>query len=367
MDKMITIEKGHHYGTYVGDQPMHAAEALEKIGLEPLVRSEPIFLADGTEISSHVANVRGNQTHGIVGVNYCIVQDNDAFSVVDSLVDSGEALIHTVGFLRDGAKIWAQAKIGDSEVIPGDKVDHYLMFYNSHDGSGALKIFWVRNRLLCNNQVASALRGFRRNQNGIALKHTRNIADRMQEARNILGISQEFHAQADAFEQRLAQTPLTSEQWEGFANEIIPDPKPRTRKNAKVEVAYTSEDARELSGSELLADMLDSGEKKAQGNEIIAEMVQKQNNTRAENNRKLLLELLNDGTGQDLTTPEGERVSNTLWGARNAVSEYVNFHKGTRKTNGASEEERRFESAIFGAGAQMVQQADNLLWDILDA
>lgn len=362
----------HGLGEYVGDEPILSGEMIERAGLGWLVESADLFLASGEKIKTHVANVRNTDQSvlGIVGRNYRPVQNATAFELLDSLVESGDMRYHTAGSLRHGTKIWALAKIGSHEVIPGDRVDQYLLLYNSHDGSGALKVMWTSVRVVCNNTANIALRDFRRGVNGISLKHTKNIIDRMKEAQEILGISREAHQKAAEFEQELAKTRMTREQFDEFTKALIPDPPPRVRKNAKekVEIAYTSpEKPAEVIGRELLNEMLETEEQDKFSEGLVDVVIQAQNNTRAENNRKLLWDLLNDGQGQDIVTPDGCRVNETLWGARNAITEYVNYHKGTRKTNGASEEERRFESALFGAGNQMVQKADSLLWEMLDA
>jgi hypothetical protein len=73
--------------------------------------------------------------------------------------------------------------------------------------------------------------------------------------------------------------------------------------------------------------------------------------TRAENQRAKLTELFESGVGQNLPG-----VSGTAWAAYNAVTEYTNYWRTTRGS-----QERRFESALIGSGADLVRKSVDYL------
>lgn len=355
-EHMIYAGDSFGYGSYMGESPMTVDQVIDRLNLGP-VNTAPIFLENGEKIPTHVAMQRNDQTYSVVGSGFTPVQDRDAFGLFETLP------IMAAGRQRGGARVWIQSKIGGSEIIPGDQVDQYLMLSNSHDGSGALRIFSVRKRSICNNQIAALLRTNR--GRGVSIKHTRNVNDRLEEIKNIIELSQMYHANQDEFERRLANTPMSREMFDNFCHQLIPDPPPRERKNAKKETVVQAPD--HVIGRSVLNEMLENETAKKQESEMIRVVSRAQNNTRAENNRRQLWDLLDNGQGQSLSTPDGRPVNQTLWGARNALTEYVNYHKGTRRTNGASEEERRVESTIFGAGNTMIHSGDSILLEMLDA
>ena len=45
----------------------------------------------------------------------------------------------TAGSLQGGQRTWILAKLPQSYMISGDEVTPYLVFMNSHDGTGAIK------------------------------------------------------------------------------------------------------------------------------------------------------------------------------------------------------------------------------------
>jgi len=296
----------HGEGVYVGDQNVHSKQALEASGLEWEVEKRNIYAEGGIQIPDQRAVVRpmDESVLGIVGKNYNLLQNTEAFQFMDSLVDEGLMRYHTAGSLRNGKKIWVLGKIGQFEALPGDLVDKYILLYNSHDGSGALRCLPTTVRVVCANTVAMAL-GKGKGE-GIAVRHTRNMHSRMDEAKHIFGLANNHLANVVDFSKALAQTQMTNDNWDTFANTLIPDPK--------------------------------EGNKK-----------------RAENARDKLQSLYLMGRGQDLP---GVRF--TGWAAYNAVTEYVNYYRSSK-----GGQANRFESALFGSGSNLVRKAETTLNEML--
>jgi phage/plasmid-like protein (TIGR03299 family) len=136
-------------------------------------------------IESHKATVRmdSNKTLGVVGADYGVVQNSKAFEFID-LMTSGtiggeqRPIIETAGILRDGARMYVTAKLPENIRIDGDKdgISDYLLFTNTHDGSGAVECLFTPIRVICQNTLNMALRGAK---NKLVFKHTKNVGDRL--------------------------------------------------------------------------------------------------------------------------------------------------------------------------------------------
>lgn len=70
---------------------------------------------------------------------YKVVQNEEAFAFTDTLLGGG-VTYDTAGSLQEGRKVWLLAKLPQRYIISGDEITPYLVFSNSHDGSGAIKV-----------------------------------------------------------------------------------------------------------------------------------------------------------------------------------------------------------------------------------
>ena len=179
----------HGQGIRVEDAPT-SEEAIRLAGLDWRVEQKPIFLSDGTEISGNYANVRDkdNKPLGIVGERYKIVQNADAFAFTDALLGEG-VKYETAGSLKDGKIIWLLAKMPESVEILGDKVDPYMVFTNTHDGSGAVRVCMTPVRVVCNNTLNAAMRGAKRVWSA---RHTGSVTNKLDDARETLQFATQY-------------------------------------------------------------------------------------------------------------------------------------------------------------------------------
>lgn len=189
----------HGQGVRVEEAPT-SEEAIRLAGLDWKVEQRPIFLADGTEIKGNYANVRSsdNKPLGIVGDRYKIVQNSDAFAFTDALLGEG-VKYETAGSLKDGKVIWLLAKMPESFDLLGDKVDPYLVFTNTHDGSGAVKVCMTNVRVVCNNTLNVALRQAKRTWSA---RHTGSVTNKLDDARETLQLANNYiKATQETFEE----------------------------------------------------------------------------------------------------------------------------------------------------------------------
>ena len=208
----------HGLGTLVPEAPT-SADALRFAGLDWSVRQEPVYNARGGIINGYKSNVRDTDGSvlGIVGDRYKVVQNADAFNFTDDLI-GGDVRYETAGSLRDGKQIWLLAKMPERKVA-GDAVEPYLCFTNSHDGSGGLKVCMTPIRVVCNNTLNLALGSAKRIW---SMRHTENIHERMQEARDCLGLADEYMAGLAVYADRAANTRLYDADVKAIVEELFP-------------------------------------------------------------------------------------------------------------------------------------------------
>ena len=173
----------HGLGTMVIHAP-GSAEALELAGLNWKVIQKQVQTADGIQIPGFRANIRESDGKmlGIVTERYKVVQNDEAFAFTDALLGEGVAY-ETAGLLQEGKRVWMLAKLPQRYIIGGDEITPYLVFMNSHDGTGAIKAAMTPIRVVCQNTLNLALNTARRSW---ATNHVGNISGKVQDSRDTL-------------------------------------------------------------------------------------------------------------------------------------------------------------------------------------
>jgi phage/plasmid-like protein (TIGR03299 family) len=173
----------HGLGTMVMEAPT-SKQALELAGLDWRVVQKPIETADGILIPGFKANLRetDNQVLGVVTDRYKVVQNEDAFAFTDELLGKG-ITYETAGSLQNGRRTWILARLPQQYIISGDEITPYLVFMNSHDGTGAIKAAMTPVRVVCQNTLNLALSTAKRSW---STNHVGDIKGKMDDARNTL-------------------------------------------------------------------------------------------------------------------------------------------------------------------------------------
>jgi phage/plasmid-like protein (TIGR03299 family) len=156
-------------------------------------------LIEGVDITvpNYYATMRtdNNTVLGVVGRDYSIVQNRDAFSFFDAIVGGDGMQYETAGALGNGERIFITAKLpGYIKVGHDDYIEKYLFLTTSHDGSGSITAAFTPVRIVCQNTLGAALRN---SSNTIKIRHTANAEDRLKEAHKVMGISNKMADELD--------------------------------------------------------------------------------------------------------------------------------------------------------------------------
>lgn len=220
----------HGLGTIVAEAPA-SSDALRMAGLDWKVVQEPIFTDFNEEIEGYKANVRDSDRKvlGVVSDRYKVVQNVDAFSFTDELLGKG-VRYETAGALQEGKKVWLLARLPKEYIIAGERISPYLVFSNTHDGSGSVKVAVTPVRVVCNNTLNLALETAKRS---FSMMHTGNIRDKMEEARDTLFMAEDYMDHLGAEFEQLRRQKVTDEQVREYVELLLPMEKEPTSVQAK--------------------------------------------------------------------------------------------------------------------------------------
>ncbi len=246
----------HGLGRIIEDAPDSIA-AIKQAGLDWEVTPESVYLDKSPDaIPNYFANVRSDNRKvlGIVTDRYSIVQNQEAFAFTDALIGEGEVTYETAGSLREGRQVWMLARMNREFNILGDKVDPYICFTNSHDGTGAIRVLMTPVRVVCNNTLNMALRN---NSRQWSTRHVGDIAAKLAEAKRTLGLATAYLEELDNQANMLADIAINEFKVREIVNELLPiDAKATDRTKATMNMkqkallkAYKTDDIRRFRGT----------------------------------------------------------------------------------------------------------------------
>jgi len=307
-------EKAWHGLGQIVDKAMTAEEAIKNANLDYEVQKSKIQFetpdGPGGDIDGFFATYRTDTKEflGMVRGRYEIVQNKDAFSFFDAIIDQGEAIFETAGAIGKGEKIFLTAKLPDDLMIGGEKIEKYLMLTNSHDGSSSILAGLTHIRIVCNNTLQAALKDL---SNKVSIEHTAGANQKLKEAYRVMGISSKYSAEVYEIFNKMTDVKMDEGQYRDYIHKVL---KPTFVPKGK-----------ELNENEI--------------------------STRLQNMVDATTEFA--FTHPTQTTPE---ATGTLWGAYNAISGYYNYIKTYKKA------EDKFTSQFFGlANTKMLKSFDEAL------
>lgn len=214
-----TLPYMNAYGTVDISTAKTVNEALQMAGLDWKVEQKPVFNEFGTEYDKYRVNLKetDGKLLGMVTDKYQIVQNEDAFTFVDGLVDEGFEF-KSAGQFRDGKSIWVMGSLPKANIL-GDDISNNIVFTNSHDGSSGVKIMMTPIRVICANMLNLALRKADR---AWATKHTGHIYTKLEEARYTLGLANKYMEELNIEAERMAEMKISDNEIEAIFNTLFP-------------------------------------------------------------------------------------------------------------------------------------------------
>lgn len=203
-----------------------SADALHLAGLDWNVEPKPIYTeVDGifgktmTPIPGFVANTRDSDgaVLGVVTDAYKIVQNVDAFAFTDNLI-GGDVRYETAGSLGGGKRTWLLARLPETEIV-GDKVEQYLVFSNTFDGSGSVRVSCTPIRVVCQNTLNMALSTAKRSW---SMRHTTNINGRLEEAHDALQLAGDYIDALSRKADKMATQYLSNFELDNLVKQLFP-------------------------------------------------------------------------------------------------------------------------------------------------
>jgi len=235
------MQANDHMFSGNGERPWHglgtilpglatAAQALESAKLNfTVLQGEMAYIIPERQegdrmIGEEVRTVRHRKANfrsddggflGMVSDNYSILQNVDAFSFFDSIVEEGAAVYETAGSMFGGKVIYITAKIpGLIRVGSGDDVlENYVLLRNTHDGSGAVTAKLINTRVVCNNTLTAALR---EDGQQVSMRHSASLPERIKEAHIAMDVANKRILEIQQFGNDALNVKMTEPQAQAF-------------------------------------------------------------------------------------------------------------------------------------------------------
>lgn len=321
-------DNGHASMFYVSEPPWHglgkrlnappsAAEGIHAAGLDWEVVKAPLFYHASIKHTDIVPNRfalvpgegwpdRKRPMFGMVTEKYHILQNCDAFAFFDPMVKKGYAQYETAGALGKGERVWVLAKLPEAiQVDPEDRVERYILLSNTHDGHSAVSVKFTPIRVVCQNTLSMALNDARQ---AFSIQHDETLFPRLGEAADEMRDRIETrYEQIAADFLTLRNVTIASDQAEAYFNTVYAEP-----------------------------DDLPPPTDEYQ------ERLQKERRRILQRDREACLRIYQDGPRARM------KGSRTLWGAYNAVTEYVDH--GRMSSSSPRRMRSRLNTIWFGEG-----------------
>lgn len=209
----------HGLGTMVAEAP-NSKDALRLAGLNWKVLQKPVYTENEELVQGYKANVRDTDRKvlGVVTDRYKVIQNEEAFAFTDTLLGEG-VRYETAGSLQEGRRVWMLARLPKEFIIGGERISPYMVFSNTHDGSGAVKTALTPIRVVCNNTLNLALRTAKRSWSMI---HTGDISGKIEEAKNTLLLADEYMTALGQEFENLRKIKLSEKQVLDYIKILLP-------------------------------------------------------------------------------------------------------------------------------------------------
>lgn len=169
-----------------------ASDAMAAKGLGWSVEQWPMYAVNGDTqerlvVPSHVANVRSDNrdTLGVVKRGYTLVQNADVGALAQELMEQDAGLSVTDCREFDGGRKTV-VNLSGADFGGKDQVRPNLIIINGFDGGTSFQVIPSTFRMFCLNQLHMVGKMRRSSHIAVTLRHTRNIAERIEAAKHVL-------------------------------------------------------------------------------------------------------------------------------------------------------------------------------------
>ena len=211
------IELWHGLGEIIKDAPT-SEDAIRIAGLDWDVIPKPIYDEFGRELPGYKVNIRSsdNMALGIVTDRYKVVQNREAFAFTDELLGQG-VRYETAGSLSSGKRVWMLARM-ENTWLAEEEISPFMVFTNSHDGTGAIRVAMTPVRVCCENTLNLALKTADRHWSCV---HKGDIMSKLEEARFTLASAERYMKALEEEFGELKLKKVTDKQVEDMTDKLL--------------------------------------------------------------------------------------------------------------------------------------------------
>jgi hypothetical protein len=227
-------ETAWHRLGHVSDEAKSFDEALELADMVYTYKKDPLYATslhpNGVEIIDVPDKYSVTRYHprtgeyknvGVVGPDYTVHTLPEVFGFVENLMDAG-CVVETLGSLYAGKRAFLSirtpqgVKVGDN-----DLTNVYFLGHTSFDGSSATTLHSTGVRVVCANTLAAATYG-RNKKRTLKIRHTSELAYRVEAARELLDISFELQSDLGEIWSKLVDTSMRFEDGRDVVEQLVP-------------------------------------------------------------------------------------------------------------------------------------------------
>lgn len=171
----------------------------------------------------------GQPFQSTVGERHELFQNHEVVQFGQSLIDAADGHLVFVagGYLKNGAVPWYQLEVPGEVVIRqtelgNDTIKPNIFLLNAHVGESSFLARFVSERPFCNNEIPGYIaRALKDVQGTVKLRHTRNMRDRLEEARRVMRAAMGYF-EAHVEEMReLDRRAMSLQEMKTFAEDLI--------------------------------------------------------------------------------------------------------------------------------------------------
>jgi len=295
----------HGEGT-VTQEKLTTAEFMKLAKMDWTVEKRPMYNEDGSVVEGW-SQLRRSDSNALLHVckdSWTPLQNVEGFTWFDPFIQDGDLYLSAAVSLKEGRHIALTAEFTkpvEEEVLKGDEVQLKLILFNSHDGSLAVGVKFTPIRVVCSNTLHLATKGERGKFTGevhlteksVRIKHTKNLSNNLLKVRDQIDLARRQFVEVSIPQYKfMSDKDLTTNLWKRYLGLLF------DKDEANVDTSLRSYDK--------------------------------------------ITELLETGKGTDIPGVRG-----TMWGAYNAVTEWV--------TNSG-----KTDSILFGSYANLIERAHDL-------